>query len=59
MRDQIDPNDPEAKKKLEEAGFITAYRALVDPRKMGWDVTAFIGTRKVLDDVTLVVLKQQ
>ena len=37
------PAVSERLRKLEEAGFITAYRALVDPRKLGWDVTAFIG----------------
>lgn len=36
------PAVSERLKKLEEAGFITAYRAVVDPRKLGWDVTAFI-----------------
>ena len=36
------PAVSERMKKLEEAGFITGYRALVDPRKLGWDVTAFI-----------------
>ena len=38
------PAVSERMKKLEEAGFITGYRALVDPRKMGWDVTSFIVT---------------
>jgi len=38
------PAVSERMKKLEEAGFITGYRALVDPRKIGWDVTAFILT---------------
>ncbi len=38
------PAASERMKKLEEAGFITGYKALVDPRKMGWDVTAFIVT---------------
>jgi Lrp/AsnC family leucine-responsive transcriptional regulator len=38
------PAVSERMRKLEEAGFITGYRALVDPRKMGWDVTAFIVT---------------
>lgn len=38
------PAVSERMKKLEEAGFITGYRALVDPRKIGWDVTAFIVT---------------
>ena len=37
------PAVSERMKKLEEGGFITGYRALVDPRKMGFDVTAFIG----------------
>jgi len=37
------PAVSERLKKLEEAGFITSYRALVDPRKLGWDVSAFIG----------------
>jgi Lrp/AsnC family leucine-responsive transcriptional regulator len=36
------PAVSERMRKLEEAGFITGYRALIDPRKMGWDVTAFI-----------------
>src|SRR5262250_2260729 len=30
-------------KKLEAAGVITGYRALVDARRIGLDVTAFIG----------------
>lgn len=30
-------------KKLEDGGFITGYRAVLDPRKLGRDVTAFIG----------------
>lgn len=38
------PAVSERMKKLEEAGFITGYRAFVDPRKIGWDVTAFIVT---------------
>jgi Lrp/AsnC family leucine-responsive transcriptional regulator len=29
-------------KKLEEGGFIVGYRAVLDPRKLGKDVTAFI-----------------
>lgn len=29
-------------KKLEETGVITGYRAIVDYRKLGWDVSAFI-----------------
>ena len=37
------PAVSERMKKLEEAGFITGYRALIDPRKVGFDVTAFIG----------------
>jgi len=36
------PAVSERMKKLEEAGYITGYRAIVDPRKLGWDVTAFI-----------------
>ena len=36
------PAVTERLKKLEDAGFITAYRAVVDPRRLGWDVTAFI-----------------
>ncbi len=36
------PAVSERMKKLEEAGFITGYRALVDPRRLGFDVTAFI-----------------
>jgi len=38
------PAVSERMRKLEEAGFIKGYRALVDPRKVGWDVTAFIVT---------------
>src|ERR1041384_8843370 len=30
-------------KKLEAAGIITGYRALVDGRRLGLDITAFIG----------------
>ena len=37
------PAVSERLRKLVEAGFFTAYRAMVDPRKLGWDVTAFIG----------------
>jgi len=37
------PAVSERLRKLEEAVIITAYRAFVDPRKLGWDVTAFIG----------------
>lgn len=29
-------------KKLEETGVITGYRALLDPKKLGWDVNAYI-----------------
>jgi len=36
------PAVSERLKKLEEAGVITGYHAVVDQRKLGWDVTAFI-----------------
>jgi Lrp/AsnC family leucine-responsive transcriptional regulator len=29
-------------KKLEESGVIRGYRALLDPKKLGWDVNAYI-----------------
>lgn len=37
------PAVSERLKKLEESGCITGYRAVVDPRLLGFDVTAFIG----------------
>lgn len=37
------PAVSERLKKLEESGCITGYRAVVDPRRLGFDVTAFIG----------------
>jgi Lrp/AsnC family leucine-responsive transcriptional regulator len=37
------PSVIERIKKLEDSGVITAYRAILDARKLGKDVTAFIG----------------
>jgi Lrp/AsnC family leucine-responsive transcriptional regulator len=37
------PAVSERLKKLEESGCITGYHATVDPRRLGFDVTAFIG----------------
>jgi len=36
------PSVSERLKKLEENGFITGYTALVDPKRLGKDITAFI-----------------
>ena len=36
------PAVSERMKKLEEAGVIAGYRAVVDWRKVGWDITSFI-----------------
>ncbi len=36
------PSVSERLRKLEENGFITGYAALVDPKKVGKDITAFI-----------------
>ncbi|MCC6849971.1 MAG: Lrp/AsnC family transcriptional regulator [Deltaproteobacteria bacterium] len=37
------PSVLERVKKLEDGGIITAYRAVVDARRLGKDITAFIG----------------
>lgn len=36
------PSVSDRLKKLEEGGFITGYHATVDPKKIGYDITAFI-----------------
>jgi Lrp/AsnC family leucine-responsive transcriptional regulator len=46
IADEVDLSTPavmERVKKLEAAGVITGYRALLDGKKVGKDVTAFIG----------------
>ena len=46
IADEVDLSTPavmERVKKLEAAGIITGYRALLDSKKVGKDVTAFIG----------------
>ena len=46
IADEVDLSTPavmERVKKLEAAGVITGYRALLDSKKVGKDVTAFIG----------------
>src|SRR5215831_11262130 len=37
-------------KKLEAAGIITAYRAILDGRRLGLDITAFIGHPTLIGD---------
>lgn len=53
------PSVAERIRKLEEQGIITGYVALVDPRKLGCDITAFIGVNvehpKHFEDFALVV----
>jgi len=36
------PSTSERLRKLEEAGYISGYSAIVDPKKLGKDITAFI-----------------
>jgi Lrp/AsnC family transcriptional regulator, leucine-responsive regulatory protein len=36
------PAVSERMKKLEEAGIISGYRAIIDWRRVGWDITSFI-----------------
>jgi Lrp/AsnC family leucine-responsive transcriptional regulator len=42
----------ERMKKLEAAGIVTAYRAIVDGRRLGLDITAFIGV--IISHPTLI-----